>query len=255
MQLHRFKLLEPYAGILSHAVTTREGGVSPAPFDSLNLAYHVGDDPANVDANHARLGKALGYDPASLVHMRQVHGNGVFKVDETFDYTFVPECDATITDLANVPLMVMVADCIPLLLFDPLNRAIAAVHAGRSGVFKQVITATVNAMKNAYGTRAENLLASLGGSIGVCCYEVGEEVVREAESLGFGYALEKRKGRWYLDNSRIAKKELESCGVVPAHIETMEACTACLSDLLYSYRKEAQKTGRFAGGIMLRRGA
>jgi len=252
MILHHFKSLSPYADILGHAVTTREGGVSPKPFDSLNLAYHVGDLPDNVDRNHALLAEALAYDPASVVHMRQLHGNAVFQVDASYDYSFVPECDALITNLPDRPLMVMVADCIPILLFDPVTHSIAAIHAGRTGLFCRVITETVHAMHKAYGTRAENLIACLGGSIHACCYEVGEEIVREAEKLGLDYAVEKREERWYLDNTAIAKKELESCGVKRENIEEMDVCSGCRSDLLYSYRKEDRMTGRFAGVIVLR---
>lgn len=252
MRLHHFKLLAPYTDRVGHAITTREGGVSQPPFHSLNLAYHVGDNKAHVDQNHELLAEAMGYDVRQIVHMRQVHGNGVFRVDATYDYSFVPECDALITDLPETPLMVMVADCIPILFYDPEHHAVAAVHAGRSGLFKGVIPATLDAMQKAYGSRPETILACLGGSIHACCYEVGEAIVSEAERLGFGYAVEKRDGKWYLDNVTIADRQLESGGIKKEHVEMMPVCTGCQSDTLFSYRKENQTTGRFAGVIFLK---
>lgn len=252
MRLHHFKILAPYTDRVGHAVTTREGGVSRPPYHSLNLAYHVGDKKEHVDRNHELLAEAMGYDVRQIVHMRQVHGNQVFRVDADYDYTFVPECDALITDRVDMPLMVMVADCIPILLFDPEHNAVAAVHAGRSGLFKGVIPATADAMRRAYGTRPDKLLACLGGSIHACCYEVGDEIVDEANRLGFGFAVEKREGSWYLDNVAIAEKQLEMIGVKKENIEMMEVCTGCQNDTLFSYRKENRTTGRFAGVIFLR---
>lgn len=252
MRLHHFKLFAPYTDRIGHAVTTREGGVSQPPYHSLNLAYHVGDKKEHVDRNHEILAEAMGYDVRQIVHMRQVHGNTVFRVDKNYDYTFVPECDALITDLPDTPLMVMVADCIPILFFDPEHNAVAAVHAGRSGLFKGVIKSTIDAMRHAYGTNPEKLLASLGGSIHACCYEVGEEIVSQAEELGFGFAVEKREGSWYLDNVAIAETQLEDAGIRKENIEMMAVCSGCRSDTLFSYRKENQTTGRFAGVIFLR---
>ena len=252
MRLHHFKILAPYSERIGHAITTRDGGVSQPPYHSLNLAYHVGDNKEDVDRNHELLAEALGYDVSKIVHMSQVHGNRVFRVDESYDYSFVPECDALITDLPETPLMVMVADCIPILFFDPEHNAVAAVHAGRSGLFKGVIPATIRAMETAYGTNADKLLACLGGSIHACCYEVGEEIVTEARRLGFDFAVESREGHWYLDNIAIADRQLESAGVKKEHIEMMTVCTGCRSDTLFSYRKENQTTGRFAGVIFLR---
>ena len=252
MRLHHFKILAPYSGQIGHAITTRDGGVSLPPYHSLNLAYHVGDNKEHVDRNHELLAEAMGYKVSKIVHMRQVHGNGVFRVDSDYDYSFVPECDALITDLPETPLMVMVADCIPILFFDPDHNAIAAVHAGRSGLFKGVIPATIQAMKEAYGTCPENLFACLGGSIHACCYEVGEEIVAETRRLGLDFAVVSRKGRWYLDNIAIADRQLEAAGIKQEHIEMMTVCTGCQSDTLFSYRKENQTTGRFAGVIFVR---
>lgn len=252
MRLHHFKLLAPYADEIGHAVTTREGGVSPAPYHSLNLAYHVGDSKENVDRNHALLAEALGYEVEKIVHMRQVHGNTVFKVDEHYDYSFAPECDALITDRPETPLMVMVADCIPILLFDPVNRAVAAVHAGRSGLFKGVIGTTLHAMNKAYGSRPEEMIACMGGSIHACCYEVGEEIVLEAQKLGFGFAVERRDEGLFLNNVAVAEKQLKDAGISEEKTEAMSLCSGCRNDLLFSYRKEEQTTGRFAGVIFLR---
>lgn len=244
-------LLERESQLL-HVYTDRRGGVSDAPYDSLNLAYHVGDDPAAVDENHARLGRELGYDPRRLVHMRQIHSDRVIKCTPDMGFDARPECDALITDIPNQPLMVMVADCTPVLLYDPLHRAVAAIHAGRAGALKNIVAKTIGAMHSVYGTEAGDLLAALGPSIHACCYEIGPEVAETVESGGCGYALSSRDGRSYLDVNRILETQLKAEGVLPSHIDTIRLCTSCRNDRLFSYRADRVTTGRQAGIIMLK---
>ncbi|MEJ2499955.1 MAG: peptidoglycan editing factor PgeF [Campylobacterales bacterium] len=237
---------------LLHAFTGRRGGVSGAPYTSLNLAYHVGDDPAAVDENHVLLGRKLGYAPRRLVHMRQVHSDRVIRCTPEMDFDARPECDALITNIAHQPLMVMVADCTPVLLYDPVHRAVAAVHAGRAGALKNIVAKTIGAMHSAYGSDAADLLAVLGPSIHVCCYEIGPEVAETVEASGFCYALSSREGRTYLDVNRILETQLRAEGVPPSHIDTIGLCTSCRNDRFFSYRADGGTTGRQAGIIMLK---
>ena len=234
---------------LTHAVTTRNGGISAPPFHTLNLAFHVSDDPAKVIENHRLLGSHLGYDPEKLFRMDQVHGDRIVRIDADSDPRDIPACDAMMTDVLHTPLMVMVADCIPALFYDPEHHAIAVAHAGRNGVFLHILSKTVRAMQEAYGTDPEKLLAGLGPSIGGCCYEVGENLAAEAERLGFGDMVIRKEGRIFLDNVAMALEDLNQCKV--KKIEVMDACTACGALPLYSYRAEGGKTGRFAGVVML----
>ncbi len=234
---------------LTHAITTQNGGISAPPFATLNLAYHVSDDALKVDENHQRLASLLGYDPKKLIRMDQVHGDRIVAIDRRHNPADIPACDALMTNLKNTPLMVMVADCIPIILYDPEHHACAVAHAGRNGVFLRILSKTVKAMQETYGTNPEKLLAGLGPSIGGCCYEVGDNLAEEAAALGFGAMVIRDGGKTYLDNTAMALADLKACGV--KEVEVMESCTACGALPLFSYRAAGGKTGRFAGVVML----
>ena len=250
MQTLKSSLMQPEKALF-HLFTTRIGGESIAPYDSNNLAFHVGDDKKSVLANHQKLADACGYERSQLVHMRQIHSNRVTVVDESHDFEHPPECDAVVTDREGVPLMVMVADCTPILLFDPKKRVIAAIHAGRAGAFNNITAATLEVMQESFGCDTADILAVLGPSIHVCCYEVGKAIADEAQAQGVGYAIEAREGSHYLDVNKIIKKQLAQCGVTEAHTEEMPLCSACENRRFFSYRADKQQTGRMAGVIML----
>jgi YfiH family protein len=226
---------------LIHSFTTKESG---------NLAFHVGDEKLHVEKNHALLAKELGYEKNSLVHMKQIHSDIVHVVlDEDFETP--PTCDALITNKTNKALMVMVADCSPILFYDDEKKVIAAAHAGRQGAFKNIVKNVIEKMKTEFGSEAKNVHVSFGASIGVCCYEVGSEIYDEAKVLGLEYAMRKRGESFYLDVGAILLKQLLSCGIKRENIEFCEDCTCCNTQRYFSYRAEA-KTGRFAGIIELK---
>lgn len=234
-----------------HAFTDRDGGISDPPFDSLNLAYHVGDDPSSVDRNHRQLAERLNYDVSRLVHMRQIHSERVVACRPDMGFESRPECDALITDIPGQPLMVMTADCTPLLLFDPVRQVIAAVHAGRAGALKNIVANTLDTMRKEYGSAPENLFAVLGPSIHACCYEVGPEVADDVTDVGYRYALQLRKGRHYLDVNAILLEQLGQAGIPVSQMEVIDACTSCNAHSLFSHRAHHGKCGRQAGLIML----
>jgi len=252
MQSIKSSLLSPYRQIV-HTFTTRLDGVSKPPFDTNNLAFHVGDDAEDVIKNHRLLAKKLGYDPNRLVHMRQIHSDRVVIVDPaTDDFEHPPECDALITDEPGVPLMVMTADCTPVLLFDPVQNVIAVAHAGRAGALKGIVPKTIAQMQQRFASRRRDILVVLGPSIRSCCYEVGEEVAKEVTDAGFGYAVVKREDRFYLEVNAVIKRQLEETGISKEQIEDLEICNACKNETFFSYRADRQKTGRIAGVLMLR---
>ncbi len=227
--------------------TTRHGGVSQVPFSSFNLAFHVDDEETAVLANRQLLKKAFGTD-VTLHAMQQVHGHEVCHVDST---VLKPTCDALITNRPNQLLMVMVADCIPILFFDPASKAIAAIHAGRAGAFGNIVKQTAQKMNDAFGTQSKDLLVALGPSIHDCCYEVGQDVVDEAIALDYAYALTQQDDGYFLNIQTIVQTQLKSIGIKPENLEISDICTACQTQDYFSYRKEG-KTGRFCGGIMLK---
>jgi len=249
MQLLKSNLLNKFSN-LTHTFTTKDGGVSKTPYNSLNLAFHVQDNPLDVATNHEYLASELGYNRETLVHMKQIHSNIVHVVSkDNFDNP--PICDALITNKTNTPLMVMVADCSPILFYDSKKEVIAVAHAGRQGAFKNIVQNVVNSFVDIFGSDAKNISATIGASIGVCCYEVGREIHEETKELKLDYAMQKRNSSFYLDVSKILNTQLLASGIKEKNIEISDECTCCKHDKYFSYRTD-ETTGRFSGILMLK---
>lgn len=241
MQIIHSTLLNQFSNI-THCFTTKDVG---------NLAFHVNDNPINVELKHDNLSKILNFNKNSLIHMKQIHSSDVHIVNDKDDFYNPRECDALVTNKKETPLMVMVADCSPILFYDSINQVIAVAHAGRQGAFKNIIKNTIDTMVNKFSCKPQNIYVSVGASIGQCCYEVGSEIYDEACKIGLEYALEKKENSYYLDISKILLSQLLHLGVKKENIEISNECSCCLKDKYYSYRAEA-KTGRFAGVILLK---
>ena len=244
------ELFKSHKDIL-HAYTTKKGGFSNSPFLGNNLAFHVNDNPSNVNKNHVFSASHLNYPLQKLARMNQVHGNKIVKITDTTNLNNIPACDALITNVKHIPLMVMVADCIPILVYDPVHKAVASIHAGRAGTFTEILPLCIQKMKHSYQSNPKDLLVSVGPSIHQCCYEVGKEIVEEAKKENYEYAIEKRNSRYYLNLIAIIKKQLSNLKIETNNIDISTYCTACNTNLFYSYRVEKQ-CGRFAGIIMLK---
>ena len=245
----RSALFAPYADRLFCTITDRHGGVSPAPYDSLNLALHVGDNPENVLQNRIRLAQKHDYYAENLIYMEQTHSDRIAIIEDCA-FNRIENCDAIVTDRRNIPLMVMVADCIPVMLYDPVRSVIAAVHAGRNGTFKAIAPKTIREMEEAFGSDPGDILALLGPSIHACCYEVGADLA-DITIRNFGKTyLREAEGKTYLDLQRLNLDQLLDAGLKRAHIEISPVCTCCDTDY-FSYRREGT-TGRFAGVIKLK---
>jgi YfiH family protein len=238
------------AGFL-HGFSTRLGGTSAPPFDSMNLGRSVGDEPERVQENHARLAKSVGYDAARLFERSQVHGADVYVVREGDEPALVRagESDAIVTRLAGTAVGVRVADCVPVLLADPESGAVAAAHAGWRGVVAGVVTATVEALSS-LGAEPARLLAAIGPSIGPCCFEVGDEVASAvAESAGDGLVLRGGGPRKpHVDLWRAVEHQLYRAGV--RTIDTLGQCTMCDPDRFFSFRRDGERSGRMLGVIV-----
>lgn len=226
--------------------TTRHGGFSSFPYASLNFGFHVGDDPLIVAQNHQLLSQK--FPMKHVVFMQQVHSSHIVVIDEKFDLTTQPPCDALITNLPHIALMVMTADCVPVLLYDAKEKVIGAVHAGRAGAFQGIVPKTLAQMNQYFGTKTDNVYVAIGASIGGCCYELSSDLLDEAVSLGFLSAVDKK--RKTLDVATIIDNQLYQSGVPKNHIQQDKRCTACETQEFFSYRAEG-KTGRQAGVIML----
>ena len=208
-----------------------------------NLAYHVGDIKENVDKNRQKLALKYDYKNEDLCYMNQIHSANVVVVDENSP-KYIDNCDALITKTKNLPLMVMVADCIPILMFDEVKGVIAAIHAGRNSTFLKISEATSKKMIEDFSCKTENIKVIMGPSIQKCCYEVNDELKNIVEkSFGKEFVIGNN-----IDLQGINKKLLENLGI--KNIEISSICTKCSNKPYFSYRKE-KNTGRFAGIIML----
>jgi YfiH family protein len=233
-----------------HGITTRHGGVSRAPFASLNLGDHVGDAPGAVAANRAKLGAALGDMRRPRVFARQVHG-GTVHVARNLPAPGEepPEADALITQRDDVFLALCFADCVPVLFFDPVRRAVGVAHGGWRGMAAGILGNTVTALATAYDVDPSTLQAAIGPHIGPCCYEVGADV---ADSFAAIPRAVRRTddGRLFLNLSRIARAQLAGAGLPLENVNISAPCTSCFVDTYFSHRAEGE-TGRFAAVIGL----
>ena len=209
-----------------------------------NLAFHVEDNEINVIKNRKNLALKLGYNYEDLVYMNQIHSANIIVVDENSP-KLVDNCDSIITRSKNLPLMVMVADCIPILMFDSKQGVVAAIHAGRNSTFLEIAKKTAEVFIEKFSSNPEDINVVFGASIQKCCYEVSEGLSKIVEN-SFGKEFVKNN---YIDLQGINKKQLNDLGI--KNIEISNICTKCGDKPYFSYRKD-KKTGRFAGIIILK---
>jgi hypothetical protein len=226
-------------------LTDRRGGRSASPFDSFNLATHVGDAPADVAANRERLARELGVPADRLVWMTQVHGNGVAVIEDAVENP-VADVDALVTATPGLVLCVLVADCVPVLLADPVAGVVAAVHAGREGVHRGVVPAALAAMTR-LGSRPEDVEALLGPAVCGADYEVPAAMQAEVARVAPAAAVRTRKGTPGLDLRAGIAESLTRAGV--RQVVHDPRCTV-EDRFLFSHRRDGV-TGRQAALVWL----
>ncbi len=240
---------------ITHAVSTRHGGISASPFDSLNLSRFVGDADANVATNWARLHAALALDATATVDASQAQADHVALVDARHRGTRIQNVDALITRTPNLPLLLRFADCVPILFYDPVQRAVGIAHAGWRGTVLHIATRTVQALQAAFGTRPRDLIVGIAPSIGACCYQIGDEViarVRQTFANADALLIAQPGGTTHFDLWQANAAQLRALGV--EQIEIAGLCTAHHTAEFFSYRAERGSTGRFGAVIALRVG-
>ncbi|MET7273377.1 peptidoglycan editing factor PgeF [Streptomyces flaveolus] len=226
--------------------TDRWGGVSAVPYEELNLGGAVGDDPAAVTANRELAAKSLGVDPARVVWMNQVHGADVAAVDAPWGDRPVPRADAVVTAERGLALAVLTADCVPVLLADPVAGVAAAAHAGRPGLVAGVVPAAVRAMTE-LGADPARIVARTGPAVCGRCYEVPEEMRAEVAAVEPAAHAVTSWGTPALDVSAGVHAQLERLGVCDR--AQSPVCTRESKDR-FSYRRD-RTTGRLAGYVWL----
>lgn len=236
-----------------HAVSTRHGGVSKAPYASLNVGYGTPDEEDRVADNRRLLTAALGIAPEAVVAGRLSHGNEV----TVFHGTAIPAVarpvrsgsqrrdraflsDAAVSDVPGLYFLLTFADCVPLLFHDPVRGVVGAAHAGWRGTAAGIAGRVVAAMRGGFGCAPADIRAAIGPSIGPCCYAVGEDVPVTFRAHGNDPHV--RAGR--LDLWAGNEAQLRAAGI--RDVERADLCTSCRPDLFYSHRAEHGRTGRFA---------
>ncbi len=266
----QFDLFADLRDRLIHGVFARHGGVSHAPYDTLNAGSTVGDDPSDVAENRARVAATFP-EIAALYTARPVHGHAVVPVARGDGALVDPHTsfiaaqgDAMVSQARGVGLFWAYADCTPIMMVDPAHDAIALVHAGWRGTSEAVAVMALQAMSGRFGTRPGDVHIGMGPSIGPCCYEVDAPVQEAfaanalARSSGHFSVVEVVDGAGgqrdslRLDVAASNRAQLLAAGVDASQIEMSEYCTGCRRDLFFSHRMEKSRTGRFAVVIALR---
>jgi YfiH family protein len=224
--------------------STRIDGVSPEPF-ALNLSFSVGDNRDRVVENRRRFLGVLKVPPDRLAIPKQSHSNTVQRVNHPGEYA---NCDALVTGEKGVYLVVSVADCIPLFMYDPIRKVVASVHVGWRGSASGIVVETTRILRAEFATKTQDLVAYLGPSARACCYEVREEV---ANRFPPQFLQPKSPGKLLLDLAGVTKAELIQSGVRQDRIEEDGNCTICTPELFHSYRRDGQRSGRMMGVIGL----
>ncbi|WP_442913681.1 peptidoglycan editing factor PgeF [Lacrimispora sp.] len=251
-----FPILER-TGLVKQGFSTKLGGVSQGKYATMNFTFTRGDNRSHVMENYRRMGKALGVDIKRMVLSFQTHTTNVRLVTEEDagkgivkerDYEDV---DGLITNVPGITLVTFYADCVPLYFLDPIHQAIGLSHSGWRGTVKRMGEVTVKKMEEAFGTKAEDVIACIGPSICKECYEVGGEVAQEFmkgfDKKYWGDILsEKKDGKYMLDLWRANEIVLLESGIKQKNIQITDICTHCNSDLLFSHRTTGNERGNLA---------
>ena len=248
--------------IVEHCFTTRLGGVSEGVCSSLNLSFSRGDDPKAVMENYRRVAETFGKTVDDFVCTDQTHTTNVLRVGKAEKgygvtrekpYTDV---DGLITNEIGIILSTFYADCVPLYFVDPVNKAIGLSHSGWRGTVGRMGQKTLEAMREAFGTKPEDVYAAIGPSICQDCYEISEDVAmhfyEEFQGHGDEILINKGNGKYQLNLWKTNEIVLLEAGILPEHLEVTNICTCCNADVLFSHRASQGKRGNLAAFLMLK---
>jgi len=250
----RYYSFDLFPARVQQALFTRHGGVSPAPWNSLNTGGSVGDDPAHVAQNREKIFNAMARRADSIHDVWLTHGTDILYAAAPLPLAEpAPQADILFTDNPAVTLFMRFGDCVPILLHDPRKNVIGIAHGGWQGTLHGVVAAAIEGMVSHYGSRPQDVLAGIGPSIGIDHYQVGEEVIAQFAEKYPRYIeqITRRKNNGvYLDLWKANELQLQAAGV--EQIQVSGICTACHLDDWFSHRAEKGKTGRFAALMALK---
>lgn len=266
---------------MKHGFSTRLGGVSEGVYSSMNLYPTNGSNPEHVKENLKIIGNAIGFDPAAIIWIDQIHSTKILIVSEEGGYcppqsgedplttpggrlkeafpkeTDIPEVDGTLTNVSGKTLMISTADCVPVLLADPVRHVVGMCHAGWRGTAGKICREAVRIMRETYGSRAEDIMGGIGPSVCRDCYEISEDVAthfREAfpeKVVSLFLDSGKKPGKYQLDLWEANRQVLLEAGLLPEHIKTGGLCTCCNPDLFFSHRIMGNRRGSNASFVMI----
>lgn len=232
-------------GLVNHAFSTKQGGVSKGKFATMNLSFNRGDEREAVIENYRRLCDCVGIDINNLVLSRQTHTDNIKIVDRSHRGTGIfkdsfSDIDGLITNQSQVALVTQYADCTPLVFLDPVKKVIATSHSGWRGTVKQIGKRTVEKMQSEFGCNPKDIIAGIGPCIGACCYEVDDPVYNEFLRLEY-LDLSKiftpvRDGHYMLNLVEANRQILVHAGINDQNIDLSDICTCCNNDMLHSHR-------------------
>lgn len=237
---------------LRHIISTRHGGVSSGGYSALNIAYHVGDNAEAVTENRRILAQAAGYPAEELIAAQQIHGDRLEWVGEkdkgrgAFNGAgAIADCDGLLVAENNTPVVIMVADCAPVLIVDQRKKMLAAVHAGWRGTVAGIVSAAIIELCNA-GSNPVDIRLGIGPTLCINCFEVGEDTARQFTSRFGEKVVTQIAGKVHLNINASIIADAVSVGVTPAQITLCPACTRCKHSTFFSYRYQQGNAGRFA---------
>jgi YfiH family protein len=241
---------------ISHCVTSRKGGFSEGLYSSLNMSFNVGDIRERVEQNRQKVASILDIGPEKLLIPSQCHTKNVKQISQNTRVEDLADTDALITNIKGHALAVLGADCVPVIIYDPVEQAIAAVHAGWKGTVQNIVAATIEEMVLNYNSKPKNLFAGIGPCISTGMYEVGEEVASGFGSLFGDNPLIVQPGKntdkFHINLQEANRNQLMQKGVLPLNIEMADICTYNHPEWFFSARRDGAKCGRFASIILLK---
>lgn len=236
--------------LVTHFFCSRLGGVSKGVFASLNLSSEEGDEEGDVLENKGIVAKAFGFSVKDLFTLRQVHGDKVLVIDSNVEYGSTLVGDGIVTHRRGIAIGVLTADCLPILLLEPVKRIIGVLHGGWRGLVKGIIEEGIRVMEERYRISRDALLVAIGPFIKRCCYTVGKDVADMLRREDLSRCLITKGGEIRFDLGRLAMGKLEDSGVRKENIEFVGPCTSCDEGHLFSYRRDG-RTGRQLSFIRL----
>ncbi|MDK2867977.1 MAG: purine-nucleoside/S-methyl-5-thioadenosine phosphorylase / adenosine deaminase [Clostridiales bacterium] len=258
--MNQFKIFEQES--FRHGVTTRLGGISNPPYDTMNTSFYGQDDKQHVMTNIKRSLDTLGMTAKTIVATAQVHSTTILSINKAFDFSalrrfdtshtaldgydlyIAEKTDGLITNRTDVILMTFYADCVPIILYDPITGTAATVHSGWRGTKNRIGQIAIESMCSQFGARVQAIRAGIGQSAGKCCYEVDFPVIEAFEknypkTLLSGAVFPKDYGKYHLDLKWLNSQLLQMNGILPQHIEVNSDCTICGIEKYHSHRRAA----------------